>query len=49
MPGNASPETVTASTPPRLTRGTQNLRIRIAASAPELNLAAAHIGGFRAR
>jgi len=35
----------TASTPPRLTRGTQNLRIWMAANAPELNLAAAHSGG----
>jgi hypothetical protein len=35
-------EMETASSPPRLTRGTRNLRIRMAASTPELNLAGTH-------
>jgi hypothetical protein len=35
-------EMETANIRPRLTHGTQNLRIRMAASAPELNLAAGH-------
>ena len=41
MPGNASPRNEDRQHPPRPTRSTQNLRIRMAASGPELNLAAA--------